>query len=163
MEEKTDGFAAVDLGNTAVKVWMDGELRMVESRPTVGRLAAALEGAKTIVWWATREPEAQMVEILGPNRVLGTTPGVLVNAYRTPETLGADRWAAVNGAYHWSRRENGTAVLVVGAGTALTYDFATDFVRRDDGGFDDRRGERAVYWGGGIAPGMRMRFKALHQ
>lgn len=73
-----------------------------------------------------------------------TTPIPIVNLYKTPETLGKDRLAAaVAGAAIYPRRP----VLVVGAGTALTYDLVS---------------ERREYRGGSISPGMEMRFRALH-
>ena len=65
--------------------------------------------------------------------------------YRTPETLGLDRLAAVCGAWKLS---DGKACLVVDLGTAITYDFLTA-----DGS----------YKGGNIAAGVRMRLAALHE
>lgn len=64
-------------------------------------------------------------------------------AYRTPQTLGIDRLLAVVGA----RMQASSPVLVIDAGTALTYDIA-------DG--------NGTYLGGGISPGMAMRYRALH-
>lgn len=72
------------------------------------------------------------------------TPVPIRNAYRTPETLGMDRLAAVVGAV--SMRPS-TPLLIVDAGTAITYDFVD---------------ETGVYWGGNISPGIETRFKALH-
>lgn len=66
-------------------------------------------------------------------------------AYRTPETLGRDRIAAVAGA--WAAYPN-QSILVIDAGTAITYDFI------------DASGK---YLGGNISPGLEMRFKALHK
>ncbi|MEZ4777477.1 MAG: type III pantothenate kinase [Bacteroidia bacterium] len=68
----------------------------------------------------------------------------IVNHYATPETLGIDRIVAVIGAQTLAP---GSAVLVIDAGTAITYDFAT----ADN-----------IYLGGGIAPGVNMRLKSLH-
>lgn len=65
-------------------------------------------------------------------------------AYKTPETLGPDRLAAVAEAY---AQQPGHALLVIDAGTAITYDVMTA-----DG----------TYLGGQISPGISMRFKALH-
>jgi type III pantothenate kinase len=76
--------------------------------------------------------------------LLATTPGKIVNAYATPDTLGADRWLAMHGAR--SLCPTGR-LLVIDLGTALTYDYLTD---------DDR------YLGGGISPGLNLRFQALH-
>jgi len=73
------------------------------------------------------------------------TPLPLVNLYKTPESLGYDRIAAVTGAHTIFPDRN---VLVIDAGTAITFDVVTS------------RGE---YIGGNISPGMQMRFRALHK
>ena len=57
--------------------------------------------------------EAEPVWIRSQARQCG-----VVNAYRDPEQLGCDRWAALIGAWALERR----ACLVVGAGTATTVD-----------------------------------------
>ncbi len=64
--------------------------------------------------------------------------------YKTPETLGVDRIAAVCGALDIFPNKDS---LVIDAGTAITYDFV------------DRQGN---YEGGAISPGIEMRFEALH-
>lgn len=64
--------------------------------------------------------------------------------YKTPETLGADRIAGSVAAHALFTGHN---VLKIDFGTCITYDFI------DNGG---------QYLGGGIAPGMMMRFKAMH-
>jgi type III pantothenate kinase len=63
--------------------------------------------------------------------------------YETPESLGTDRIAAVAGAYSIFPGAN---VLIIDAGTAITFDFLT--------------GTR--YTGGNISPGIEIRFKALN-
>jgi len=68
----------------------------------------------------------------------------VINQYKTPETLGKDRLAGVVGA---RRLMPSDTILVIDAGTAITYDLITD------------AGE---YLGGGISPGIPMRYKALH-
>ncbi|MCB9016119.1 MAG: type III pantothenate kinase [Lentimicrobiaceae bacterium] len=72
------------------------------------------------------------------------TPLPIVNKYLTPDTLGKDRIAAVIGANQMFHNSN---VLVIDAGTAITYDFV------------NCKGE---YLGGSISPGMHIRFKALN-
>jgi type III pantothenate kinase len=64
--------------------------------------------------------------------------------YDTPETLGPDRIAAVAGAYYLFP---GSEVLVIDAGTAITFDFLS----------------ADIYKGGNISPGLSMRFKALNK
>ena len=73
------------------------------------------------------------------------TPVPITNRYRTPQTLGSDRLAAVIGA---SSLKPGKDLLIIDAGTCITYEVI------------DARGN---YWGGNIAPGMQMRLKALHE
>ncbi|WP_162428060.1 type III pantothenate kinase [Pontibacter pudoricolor] len=68
----------------------------------------------------------------------------VLNNYKTPQTLGADRIAAAVGANYFFPGRN---CLVFDAGTALTHEFISS-----DG----------AYMGGGIAPGLRMKLKALH-
>jgi type III pantothenate kinase len=72
------------------------------------------------------------------------TPLPLKNLYRTPKSLGKDRIAGAAGALSMYPGRN---ILVIDAGTCITYDLLTN------------KGE---YLGGGISPGIRMRFKALH-
>lgn len=72
------------------------------------------------------------------------TPIPLINTYSTPQTLGNDRLAAAVGAYSLGA---GNPLLVIDAGSAITYDLVSA-----DG----------QYIGGNIAPGMKMRFSALH-
>lgn len=64
--------------------------------------------------------------------------------YKTPETLGKDRLAAVCGAGVIFPGRN---VLVIDAGTAITYDILTT---------------ENLYAGGNISPGLQIRFKALN-
>jgi type III pantothenate kinase len=73
------------------------------------------------------------------------TPVPVRNNYKTPETLGKDRLAGAVGAQFMYPGEN---VLVIDAGSCITYDLV-------NGG--------AEYLGGAISPGLKMRFKALHE
>jgi type III pantothenate kinase len=66
------------------------------------------------------------------------------NLYKTKNTLGKDRLAAVVGANNIFRNTN---VLVIDMGTAITYDFIN---------------ENNQFLGGNISPGLEMRYKALN-
>jgi len=72
------------------------------------------------------------------------TPIPIKNAYKTPLTLGNDRLAAAVAAWHQFPDKN---LLVIDAGTAITMDLIT---------------QHGEFVGGAIAPGIDMRFKALH-
>lgn len=72
-----------------------------------------------------------------------TTPVPIVNTYDSPRTLGQDRLAAAVGANYLQPGKN---LLIIDAGSAITYDVVSD---------------KNEFLGGNIAPGMSMRFKAL--
>lgn len=80
------------------------------------------------------------VHVLSPS---SKTP--FKNSYATPQTLGVDRIALATAAFYHSPKAN---ILVVDAGTCVTYDMVNDY------------GE---YLGGAISLGLVMRYKALHQ
>ena len=73
------------------------------------------------------------------------TPLPIENCYNTKDTLGKDRIAAAVGAFDLFPGRN---LLVIDAGTAITYDVV---------------GQAGQFLGGNISPGIDMRFKALHQ
>jgi type III pantothenate kinase len=66
------------------------------------------------------------------------------NTYLSKESLGNDRKAAVAGACHLYPGKN---VLIINAGTAITFDF---------------KNSMEEFLGGNISPGLTMRFRALH-
>ncbi len=74
-----------------------------------------------------------------------STPLPLEVNYRTPGTLGSDRIAAAVGAWGEAPGRN---ILVIDAGSAITIDFV---------------GKDGKYNGGNIAPGIKMRLRALHE
>lgn len=67
------------------------------------------------------------------------------NLYKTPNTLGLDRVALIANAV---KQYSNTNVLVIDAGSCITYDFVNS---------------KSEYLGGSISPGVAMRFKAMHQ
>jgi len=66
------------------------------------------------------------------------------NEYGTPDTLGVDRIALISAAAIQFPDEN---VLVIDAGSCITYDFLTS---------------KNKYLGGAISPGIMMRYQAMH-
>lgn len=78
-------------------------------------------------------------------QVTGCTPTPLVCDYASPETLGADRLAAAVGAAYCCK---GHDLLIVDAGTCITYDYVS---------------AEGHYLGGNISPGLGMRLRALHE
>ncbi|WP_303309655.1 type III pantothenate kinase [Hymenobacter sp. BT730] len=146
----------LDIGNTAAKLgyFVEGELVQQEAGllpdqvvETVSRLCPDHAIIATV---ATR-PVEEWVQEMQPyvrGTVLpfsaATTAIPLQNAYATPHTLGADRLAAAVGAATLFPRQD---ALILDAGTALKADWV-------EGGHTFR--------GGSIAPGLQLRFQALH-
>ncbi len=142
-----------DIGNSFCKVGVfDGD-QMIET-------ASELFSADWIYTWMQNHPDATGIwssvakidektdarfKAHGYRNVMDLDNYPVSSLYKTPETLGSDRWAAVcGGAMLASCNE---PFLVVQMGTALTFDLV-----------DGNR----QYLGGAISPGLEMRFHALH-
>lgn len=130
-----------DFGNTRVKaaVLENGSLRHVDDMMKV-----EVDGG---MWCSVHPLDSNVMEWMtahGMKQLSADTHIPLTNAYSSPRSLGMDRLAAAVGA--WSIQPDHD-LLVIDAGTAVTYDFVSA-----DG----------VYHGGNIAPGIEMRFKSLH-
>lgn len=142
----------VDFGNTSAKVGIFDNGKLSDHR--FFHEASALQNflqnffadaiiissvntpGSLVAEWAPRIP----VKFILDHRL----PLPIVNSYETPETLGMDRLAAVCGAYALTPNRD---CLVIDSGTCITYDMI------------DKNGH---YVGGGISPGLSMRFKAMH-
>jgi type III pantothenate kinase len=147
----------LDLGNTF------GKIAVCEQKEVVEAATYELITSKQISYFHTRYPGLKGViissvvnysrEIIDYLRSQYTTcieldhftPIPLINRYLTPETLGYDRIAAAVGAYTIYPDIN---VLVIDAGTAITYDIVT------------AKGE---FLGGNISQGLEIRFKSLNK
>ena len=146
----------IDIGNTVAKIAVfDGEEPMdivYDSNRTLEHLegiCARYPVERAIVATVvdlTEEVERRLQALPCPLLRLGPdTPLPVENLYETPGTLGYDRMAAVVGA---CARMPGKDILVIDAGTCITYEFV------------DAAGR---YHGGNISPGLHMRFHALHR
>lgn len=147
----------IDQGNTMAKMslWRDGVLVDTSTRAdlTIGQIQEfvnendALQGAIYCSVAHSGERILRELKHLAKHtyKLSGSLPLPIVIDYGTPGTLGADRIAAAVGARELHPDSN---ILIVDAGTAVTYDFVTA-----DGTFR----------GGNITPGMKMRLDALHR
>ena len=145
----------IDIGNTRAKagLFSHGKLAYREARENweIDDLMALATNheVKNVILSTVAGAVAGPIEEALASRFFfmeldAATPLPIKNRYRTPETLGKDRLAAVVGAYALFP---GQACLVVDAGTCITYDLLN--------------GE-GVYLGGNISPGIGMRLKAMH-
>ncbi|QJD95684.1 type III pantothenate kinase [Mucilaginibacter robiniae] len=143
----------IDEGNTLVKVavFNQNELVWTETYPTIDTtvLTAIFSNysiSKAIVSSVRKGVEAwqqQLEQHVGIVPFSRSMAYGIQNHYRTPNTLGVDRLAAVTGARHlYPDMDN----LIIDAGTCITYDSV------------DRQGN---YYGGSISPGLNMRYQAL--
>ncbi|MCH5327311.1 MAG: type III pantothenate kinase, partial [Duncaniella sp.] len=150
-------YLTIDQGNSEAKMalWEDTQLVDFRMEPALKpvRISEFIEGrgplAGAIYCSVTREDVSVVCHLrhicAHTLRLCPETPLPLRVEYATPQTLGADRVAAAVGA--WADHK-GLPILVVDAGTAVTYDFVTP-----DG----------IYVGGNIAPGITMNLRALHE
>lgn len=143
---------AIDYGNSSAKVGIFHDDQPVEIRnyPSAAELHQFLQnfsGDALIISSVSMDAPtvASWAENVATRFILTKDlPLPIQNRYATPGTLGVDRIAGACGAHAMFP---GVASLVIDAGTCITYDLI------DPG---------ANFLGGGISPGLRMRFQAVH-
>ncbi len=155
---------ALDIGNTRVKLgYFDGEHLVARSAHLHADFPAEALASEA---WLRYSPDSKYLGWVSVGReamvtaahiLAGMQPHLEVlridrdtalpigNRYRTPATLGMDRICAAVAAHG---RASSRPVLVVNAGTAITYEYV------------DAAGD---YCGGGISLGLQSRFRALHE
>lgn len=145
----------IDFGNTNRKlaVFDNGSMiRMEQFREAgleqVEKFSASVPDAGHCILASVVNYPAEIREFLSKRfrfiELNENTPVPVVIEYRDRHTLGSDRLAAaVAGSTQFPNQD----VLMINAGTCITYDFV------------DAAGR---YLGGSISPGIGMRFKALH-
>lgn len=149
-------YLTIDQGNTEAKIaiWDDTRLEDFRMEPSLTPAKVSeFTGGRTLAGTMYCSVAREDVDILRrlrhlcprAMRLTPDTPLPVRVDYTTPTTLGADRVAAAVGA--WADYA-GRPILVVDAGTAVTYDFV------------DAEG---TYHGGNIAPGISMELRALHE
>ncbi|MEX6627204.1 type III pantothenate kinase [Tenacibaculum salmonis] len=92
----------------------------------------------------SEKTQNEIIELLHPVFLNSQTKVPFKNCYGTPKTLGVDRIALAAAAVKMYPKKN---VLVIDAGTCITFDFINN---------------KNEYLGGAISPGIAMRYKALH-
>ncbi len=151
---ENNSFLVIDQGNTLIKLalfenhnirWIrsfssfnetEAEALLKETNNIKGAIISSVSNAPEKI---TRLLDSFKWIVLDHN-----TPVPIQNKYTTPETLGKDRLAGIVAA---SQMFPGNDILVIDAGTAITY----DFINKDK-----------EYIGGSISPGLNLRFKALN-
>lgn len=145
----------IDVGNTRVKAAVFEQDRLVEVvvffteqlLPEIKKISITYAIDKAILSNVGHisEPIVSDLHQILPLQVLDSSMNFLfTNSYATPNTLGLDRLCLAYSAFLTFPQKN---VLVIDAGTCITYDFI---------------GATTTYYGGAISPGLQMRYKALH-
>lgn len=146
----------IDIGNTRAKLalFKDEELFHIEIVTHDDFLLSVLKlikkhdvkrGIISSVIFLEKDEIAEISEKIQLIELNSELKLPFINNYGTPKTLGVDRMALVAAAVNEFPNKN---VLVIDAGTCITYDFVSA----------DKE-----YRGGAISPGLEMRYKALHE
>ena len=145
----------VDIGNTLIKVAVVERdevvyMQQAESIEEVDlvTLCERFPSLRRAIVASTAFPTADVAVVLREKgfdvlEMTSLTPVPIGNTYQSPETLGVDRLAAAVAAVEVMGCRD---CLVVDFGTAITIDLVED----------------GIYRGGNISPGVRTRFRALH-
>lgn len=147
-------IAAIDSGNSSVKLGIFDQGKLIKSFYSL-----SIPSAAGIINTSYTESRIIVSDVGGNTKEImdlfsGVKELLWVNSklkfpfrilYKTPESLGSDRLAAVAGAWEGWGPGN---LLVIDIGTCITYDFI------------DRQ---AQYRGGGISPGLTIRLKSLNR
>ncbi|NQY66663.1 MAG: type III pantothenate kinase [Flavobacteriales bacterium] len=145
----------LDFGNTRCKMGIFEEDKLLSNDSFIGLNVTKLESILVdnknitdVMISSVSEVDEEVLSLLKNNfncvEFSDETLIPIINNYLSKESLGVDRLANAVAAAHLYPDSD---VLVIDAGTALTF----DFISKDDG-----------FLGGGISPGLQMRFKALH-
>jgi type III pantothenate kinase len=157
-------YLCIDIGNTRTKAALfdkqgnPGPLWICDNNALASSLEAWLKPldpsvALVVGWISTAENVVEerwevwnkFSQKPGIEAILPTDEQLPISVdYKTPETLGSDRLMAAIGARSYFPT---APVMVVDAGTAITYDCVS---------------AAGTYLGGGISPGVEMRYRALH-
>ncbi|MBE7628536.1 type III pantothenate kinase [Tenacibaculum piscium] len=146
---------SIDIGNTRAKlaVFQDDNIidfiafdtselikiiKKIISKYTIS--ASIIASVATI----SEKISEELKKLLNPIYVTNQTKVPFINRYGTPKTLGVDRIALAAAAVKNYPKKN---VLVIDAGTCITFDFIN---------------HKKEYLGGAISLGIEMRYKALH-
>ncbi len=140
---------AIDIGNTRHKAAYFDNMGTIIQLEYFDHLFTALqwlksEGVGKVMVANVKGSEITTIEGLEIIYLSHTTKLPFKNSYKSPETLGADRLAAMAAV---ASIYKGDANLVFDIGTCMTIDFLNP---------------QREYFGGNISPGLQMRLKAMH-
>jgi len=146
----------IDIGNTRVKLAVYEEYSLVNKyiilkkdffesiEKILKKYPKLKKGIISSVDFFSKEEENKLRSIIELTLVHSKMRLPFNNLYQTPKTLGLDRIALIAAAATQYSEKN---VLVIDAGTCVTYDFINS---------------KNQYLGGAISPGLTIRYESLH-
>jgi len=146
----------IDVGNTNVKlaVFQDNEIifrnteKLESLKESVSNLLKEFKSIKNVIVSSVGRLKKEDIKFLDQKLDVlildSDTPVPFANNYKSPKTLGVDRIALVSASVNQFHKKN---VLIIDAGTCITYDFVTS---------------KNVYLGGAISPGIGVRYQSLN-
>ncbi|AMC10750.1 type III pantothenate kinase [Lutibacter profundi] len=146
----------IDVGNTRIKIAVFKKGKLIHSESItkenivikVVELINKFECRNAIISSVGNIKKTQISKlhaIINLIELTSETKIPFINKYSTPKTLGMDRVALVSAAVKLYSNKN---VLVIDAGTCITYDYIN---------------MNSCYFGGAISPGIQMRYKSLNK
>jgi len=142
----------IDIGNTSSKVAIFENNQIVKKQvfnklhlADILSFASGIDITSSIIS-SVKEFDEDLQSIISHFNALILTHKTdlpIKSSYKTPETLGKDRLAAIVGAENEFSNKN---ILLIDVGTCITFDYYID----------------GIYTGGRISPGIQMRYNALH-
>ena len=146
---------AIDIGNTRVKTGVfevntllhNESVRLKDISKNLTKIIGKFKITHAIIS-SVGKLNNEIIELLSPAifvlQLNHKTSIPFTNNYKTPQSLGVDRIALMAAAVNKFPNKN---VLVIDAGSCITYDFIND---------------NNEYLGGSISPGIEMRYKSLN-
>ena len=145
----------IDVGNTQVKVGIFKQNKLLLKKSflktslldEVKKIQLEYNITNAILSSVSKIPKqtlGDLKKIVSIIFLTNTTNVPFKNLYQTPTTLGVDRIALTTAAHFTFPNQN---VLIIDAGTCITYDFLND---------------KNEYLGGLISPGIEMKYKSLN-
>ncbi|WP_378186427.1 type III pantothenate kinase [Aquimarina sp. W85] len=147
----------VDIGNTSVKIGVFLEevlihhksFQIKDFQEVIAFVFSEFDGIEAAIICSVGSlPKKDLFFLKKKTKTLVLNEDTAIpfkNLYSTPHTLGVDRIALIAAAVYHNRGQN---VLIIDAGTCITYDF---------------KNKNEEFLGGAISPGIYLRYRSLHQ
>jgi len=151
-----DMLLTIDVGNSRIKVAVFEEDKLIElfvfehqeALKKISEIVSFFPKISNAIYSSVGKLDVEVLELIKSKvkiKIINHDSSFpFINKYATPNTLGIDRMVLSAGATLKFPNQNR---LIIDAGTCVTY----DFIDKDNS-----------YFGGAISPGIKLRYKSLH-